>query len=389
MGNNKIEAKEGKTYESGIGLNLNVNNLPATATKTQLPNATHKQLEEFEKIVPTCMERPSKQYLKHCSSSVFKLVFFDIETAGTGKKAEICQLSAVNEVEEKYSCYILPNSSISPSASRVNNLSIEIINGKRTLCKNAYPVETSPLPVALQLFFEFLRSTIGTDKVDKHVNTILLDHNSCTFDIPTLLRTAGQSFIINLHSINLHFGDTLPLFRDLLERKHSPLQFSSGEFCKANQSSIYQCLFHQDFEAHDAIEDVIALKKIIFSSELAIDLETIINGCQVHCIHEAEVDLHYLDRRHRLLQTFIGNLHRPNDASSPITHGMAQKLAGSGLSYDNLLTLYTKYGEAGIVAVLSMAPTTSHDGRPRITKNRRILGSIVEYLKSNVSTNHE
>ena len=384
LSNNKIEAKEGKTYETGIGLNLNVENSPATAATIQLPNATHKQLEEFEKSVPTCMERPSKQYLKHGSSSIFKLVFFDLETTGTGKKAEICQLSAVNEIEETFSCYILPQSSISPSASRVNNLTIEMINGKRTLCKNAYPVQTSLLPAVLQSFFEFLQSN-----TDRHVNTILLGHNSCTFDVPTLLRTAGQSFINNLHSINLHFGDTLPLFRDLLKRKHSPLQLSSGEFCKSNQSSIYQCLFHQDFEAHDAIEDVIALKKIIFSSELAIDLKTVINGCQVYSVHEAEADLYYLDKRHSLLQTFIGNLYRPNDANSPITHGMAQKLAGSGLSYDNLMILYRKYGTTGIVAVLSMAPTTCHDGRPRVTKNKRILGRIVQFFESNVSSIQE
>ena len=190
MSNNKIEAKEGKTYETGIGLNLNVENSPATAATIQVPNATRKQLEEFEKSAPTCMESPAKQYLKH-GSSVFKLVFFYLETTGTGKKAEIFQLSetAVNEIEETFLRYILPQSSITP-----NNLTIEMINGKRTLCKNAYPVQTSPLPV-------------------RHVNTILLRHNSCAFDVRTLLSTSGQSFINNLHSINLHFGDTLPLFR--------------------------------------------------------------------------------------------------------------------------------------------------------------------------------
>ena len=64
-----------------------------------------------------------------------------------------------------------------------------MINGKRILCKNAYPVQASPLPAVLQSFFEFLQSNTG-----RHVNTILLGHNSCTFDVPTLLRTACQSY---------------------------------------------------------------------------------------------------------------------------------------------------------------------------------------------------
>jgi hypothetical protein len=54
----------------------------------------------------------------------------------------------------------------------------------------------------------------------------------------------------------------------------------------------------------------------------------------------------------------IGNLHIPNDANSPITHSMAQKVGGSGLSYTDLSTLYQKYGETAVVAVLSMEPTT-------------------------------
>jgi hypothetical protein len=34
---------------------------------------------------------------------------------------------------------------------------------------------------------------------------------------------------------------------------------SNGEFCQANLGSVYKCLFDEDFDAHDAIEDVIAL----------------------------------------------------------------------------------------------------------------------------------
>ena len=43
------------------------------------------------------------------------------------------------------------------------------------------------------------------------------------------------------------------------------------------QSSVYQRLFQQQFDAHDALEDVLALKKILLSSALAIDTKTIVN----------------------------------------------------------------------------------------------------------------
>ena len=62
LSNNKIQAKEGRTYETEIGLNLDVENSPPTAAKIQVPNATHKQREEFENSVPACMESLAKHY---------------------------------------------------------------------------------------------------------------------------------------------------------------------------------------------------------------------------------------------------------------------------------------------------------------------------------------
>ena len=52
----------------------------------------------------------------------------------------------------------------------------------------------------------------------------------------------------------------------LLQCKHTSLQLPNGENCHANIESICRCLFHEDFNARDAIEDVKALRKILFSS---------------------------------------------------------------------------------------------------------------------------
>ena len=143
-------------------------------------------------------------------------------------------------------------------------------------------------------------------------------------------------------------------------------------------------MFQQEFDAHDALEDVLALKKILLSSALAIDTKTIVNNSKIHPARQAEVDMKYLDHRHQLLRTFTGTLYRPNDNQSPLSHGMAQKIAGSGLSYDDLFTLYSKFGKAGVIAVLSMEPTTSHENKQiRVTKNKKVLANIVAYLKSN------
>jgi hypothetical protein len=83
--------------------------------------------------------------------------------------------------------------------------------------------------------------------------------NAATFDVPTLLRNGDDSFEEKLHNMNICFGDNLPLMRALISSKHSLLMQSNGEFCQANLGSVYKCLFDEDFDAHDALEDVIAL----------------------------------------------------------------------------------------------------------------------------------
>ena len=148
---NKKEAKEGKTYETGIGLNLHVEqeNVSAVPECINFRGATHEHLKEFEKFVSPFTERPLKHYLTYEVRNTYQFVFFGIETTSIGKNVEICQLSAVTENGKTYqSTFIMPNGSVSPSASRVNKLTFENVNGKRTLCKNSYPVSTASLQVA-------------------------------------------------------------------------------------------------------------------------------------------------------------------------------------------------------------------------------------------------
>ena len=56
------------------------------------------------------------------------------------------------------------------------------------------------------------------------------------------------------------------------------------------------------------------------------------------------------------------------------------KMAGSGLSYGDLLNVFTKFGETGLIAVLSCPPKSGKV--PRVTKNTRILTQIIQHFKS-------
>ena len=90
----------------------------------------------------------------------------------------------------------------------------------------------------------------------------------------------------------------------------------------------------------------------------------------------------YLDRRHELLQTFR-NKFNESDENGPITKSMAQNIAGSGLSYNDLRNLYTTFGKRGIVAILSNPPSISSSKTPRVTRIRRILAAIIKHFDQN------
>ena len=133
------EAKEGTTYETSVGLNLETNTtqpLPtAPGTEHILDNSTPNELREYEKMVPPYAPKPSPETLAYdpTKSSSF---FLTLNTTCTGKHAEICQLSAINETNLTiFSRYILPPKNNRPRATRVNKLSVKNINGKSQFFK--------------------------------------------------------------------------------------------------------------------------------------------------------------------------------------------------------------------------------------------------------------
>ena len=187
-------------------------------------NLTTDHYQEYRKSVPPFIERPNKKYLTYDTEKRYLFVLFDTETTCTGKQAEICQLSAITKNGEIFSSYIMPKGSVGYYASKVNNLTVEIINGVRTLCKSFDPVNSVSLETALQSFTKFLEKNLHTCVVNQeNLVTVIVGHNAATFDVPTLLRNAGNSFEEQLYNMNICFGYSLPLIRTLLSRQHSPL----------------------------------------------------------------------------------------------------------------------------------------------------------------------
>ena len=379
----KKQAKEGNTYQSGIGLNLDPNNSTKLIQEFDIINMkiSSQELKNFETCIPELMIRAVAEKFSYDRNNAYNFVIYDIETNTTGKTAEICQLSAVDKSGlHSFNDYILPLRDVDIHATRVNGLSVRTVGGVRTLFKDNQPVETVSLGKSLENFLTYLEKTVRRVKSDNDIYTVLIGHNSQVFDNPTLLRQGGHQLCEKLSCLNVFFSDTLPVMKNLVKRKHPSLVLSDGSTVKLNQQSVYQTLFHEPFPAHDAMEDVKALRRIVFDSRLNISEDMLTENMST--TQYAENDMKYLDRRYELLQTFRGTLYHPTNAEFPIKQQIAEKIAGSGISYQDLKNVFKKFGAKGLVGVLSLPPSSATSKAPRVTKTTRILAKIVEHFKA-------
>ena len=132
--------------------------------------------------------------------------------------------------------------------------------------------------------------------------------------------------------------------------------------------------------AHDALSDVIALRKILFSPRLALSDELVVNRSSVISVGDSLDDMNYLDERHKRLLLFLGKLYDPVRDDAPVKQNVAKKIAGSGLRCEDLMNLHRRSGRKGLVCILMKPPLSIRSSTPRVTRTARIVSAIVKNL---------
>ncbi|XP_028418739.1 uncharacterized protein LOC114544257 [Dendronephthya gigantea] len=279
------ERKEGKTYETNIGLTY------PTATNPQANKLSHDvllcpdlpadTLAAYEEIVQPYTPRPQCSPIQYKAHVFYNIIVFDVETNTTGKNAELCQLAAIDKQGlVQFAEYILPYKNVDKYALRVNNLTVRIVDGKRTLFKDSNPVNALTCDEALLRFLHYVEDLVRECQklTDSEVCTVLVGHNAKRFDVPVLFQNSNNSILAEMQSIGISFGDSLTLFEHLV--KQSVLKDRDGNSCALNQSAVYEALFDRHFDAHDALEDVKALQRILLTSGLNLSENELILHCK-------------------------------------------------------------------------------------------------------------
>ena len=86
-------------------------------------------------------------------------------------------------------------------------------------------------------------------------------------------------------------------------------------------------MFNETFDAHDALEDVVALRRILFTSPLRLSEKDIVSHCKPDSSSDALNDCQYLDKRQELLQTLKGKLYSDAGNDGAISTSMAEEIA--------------------------------------------------------------
>ena len=210
---------------------------------------------------------------------------------------------------------------------------------------------------------------------------VLIGHNSFVFDTPRLLRNGGHEFSKQLQEMKVLFTDSLPIIKFFRSQPNNVLKSSPNN----KLGPVYKALLNCEFPAHNTLEDVKALRRILFSPPLEASSEIIVNRGKTCQLQLSSINFQastFLEQRQKVVETYSGKLYLSNGSQKLTT---TQKLADDGLAFSTLQEIYTKFGIRGLYGIIALPPSSRDSSchqtkSPRITSNRRIISSVLNYF---------
>ncbi|XP_061186114.1 uncharacterized protein LOC133195733 [Saccostrea echinata] len=320
------ETREGSTYSSDIGLCSGDDN----------------------ETIPAPLTQPLKQPLQVSKEN--PLIFFDLESTGLARNSHITQMAAVFE-EEVFSEYVTPEVPITQKATEVTGITF---SAGKMFCRNV-EVNALKLTAAVDSILDFF------SKFQSKV--VLIGHNVKSFDCHLFLNAVEACGKTDEFSKCIAgFIDTKLLFR-----------IFDSELKSYSQSELFKYYLSLDYSAHNALDDVRALQKLVNS--VGIDVTSSLYSAASFTFSNAVENLKYSSEVHKNAPS-LEHLVREKILSK----SMANKIAGSGLNFRFLQMAYTRNPQDGILNLLSeQVLDTNH---VRVTKSQKVISCLNKYFAS-------
>ncbi|KAL4224099.1 hypothetical protein ACF0H5_017553 [Mactra antiquata] len=319
-------------------LQLNLNEKSTTSFHETLAGNTYKSgIHTFKSVsdndsetkeIPTPVLCPGPPTIGAQIGSA--IVLFDLETTGLAYSSDILQIAAVDiSSDKKFSAYVKPKIGFIPE--KVRRLTDLELRGSE-MYHHGLPVQSVPINDALNDFVNFLRP----------LEPVTLVAHNVLFDAKIIMYNAMTHGLNDICNIINGFGDTLQLFRaEFVDRRERKLSFAQDKLAKDILGVTYQ--------AHDALEDVRILKRLVLS------VENISEKLPVYNVNNIK------DRLTRIVnERKFNSSYESAVAQQVLTISKSKQLASAGLNFDHLKTIYVKSGESGINDILKVIMKSSN-----------------------------
>jgi DNA polymerase III alpha subunit (gram-positive type) len=261
-------------------------------------------------------------------------------TVQGGVLPQITQISAVEVVsEQQFNTYVNPTVPIDKTATSVTG--IAYFEGQMTV--NGTKVQSVNIRSAVDDMIAW---------ISKFQNVCLVAHNGRRFDFPILVTTLTNLGVFDKFS-KCAFIDSLSVFRKLYPKQ------------SLKQVDLVSSILGEVYDAHNAIEDVKALGKLIQH----VNLPT--KDLMEHSFSPSAVANNIMFNKAKASNLpslnpliYTGVMKRPT----------AENIAGSGLNLSHLKLLYSRGGEDALRDVFT---AKNSEGLPRVTNVKKLLDEII------------
>ncbi len=350
-------------------------------TKRLDENSPTTPSTELTDDLPPVLHRPKDTLLTSLpdfNQNSYQFVVFDLETTGLERNSEICQIAAERvdtHKRESWSAYILPNVAINPRASLVTGLVVKYAGNDRYLTHYGQCVKATSSRDGIMSFYRHLKEL---SEAARH--TILIGYCSKQFDVPVLCHSFRKYGITGekLEELGICFAESYKVLKDIFTSRAADKTAAQT----ATLTNIYESIFGEPFQAHNAVNDVNALSRIIFDSHCKPPPESLLSQATV--AGSAFASMEFFENKSKLLNTMNDQLFSDNNTSSiwPLTRYLAMKTAASGLDYNDMKRIYKKWGEVGIDTLCRTVVKSDSGKRTyRITNNQNVIKAICTHFE--------
>ncbi|KAJ8665908.1 hypothetical protein QAD02_007570 [Eretmocerus hayati] len=357
FGNHDLCGSFCTTDENGVHVYKHFKNglcLTDMGLKEKLERIIQPFINNVAQIAP-CASSQRNESFNHTAVSNVALsecfiVVYDTETTGFHATDPIVQLAGVCG-GKSFSAYITPTKEMSPQASEVTGITTwngeMYVNNKKVLTMSARD--------ALYSFLSYLKM-LGRP-------TILVAHNGAKFDAPRVIKLAEDVGLLKELEIFVKgFCDSKAVFHSLLPDRAKSKPKKSFKQPDLVSEYLDPC---DVLEAHDALNDVIMLEKLLRKLCGEGDTTPILN-------HSVSFE----DTVNWKKKLAIAKQCKSSLAEIDISEHMKKKISNAGINMGILQEAYKGGGYEGLQILLG----ENIGGKPRVTTTKKIINKVFEYF---------